>query len=212
LLERERAIVTAIPGTTRDTVSEAFDLEGIPVRLVDTAGVRQSTDVVEALGIERTWKAMADADVTLVVFDGCQPLQQEDHDLWKAAQEQGHCLAVVNKCDLPDQANAQMPAVRVSALTGQGISDLRRAIIELLAPGSGQCVEGEVITTARHELLLSESLEAIQNAERATQFGLPHEMLLLDCYAALRPFDALTGATTADDILNHIFSTFCIGK
>jgi tRNA modification GTPase len=212
LLQQDRAIVTDIPGTTRDTVSESFNLDGIPVRLVDTAGVRQSKDVVESLGIERTWQAMADADVTLVVFDGSQAMMAEDHDLWKTASVQGHCLAVMNKCDLTRLAEPEASFTPVSALTGEGMPELRRAILELLAPGSIEGIESDLITTARHELLLSESLEAIQNAERAVQFGLPHEMLLLDCYAALRPLDALTGATTADDILNHIFSTFCIGK
>ena len=212
LLQQDRAIVTALPGTTRDTVSESIDIEGIPVRLVDTAGVRSSEDIIESMGIERTWKAMADSDVTLVVFDGSQPLTEEDSRLWQSALQQGHCIAVLNKSDLPRLAVEESQAVAVSALTGEGIPHLRRAILAVLAPEAAEGNSGELITTARHELLLSESLEALANAGRAVEFGLPHEMLLLDCYAALRPLDALTGATTADDILNHIFSTFCIGK
>jgi tRNA modification GTPase len=212
LLERDRAIVTPLPGTTRDTVSESMSLQGIPVRLLDTAGVRQSEDLVESLGIERTWQAMADADITLVVIDASAPLTPDDEHLLEVASRQGHCLTVLNKSDLPAVAIPPGPCAKVSALTGDGIEGLRRAVVELLAPGPATSPEDGLITTARHHLLLSESLQAIQNASKAVELGLPHEMLLLDCYAALRPLDALTGATTADDILNRIFSTFCIGK
>lgn len=211
LLGRERAIVTAVPGTTRDTISESLSLEGIPVRLVDTAGVRESADLVESLGIERTWQAMADADITIIVIDGSRDFTPEDRRLLERASTQGRCLTVVNKADLPQAAEVE-GAIRVSALTGEGIGALRGQVVEALGRGSAIPPEDAVITSARQGRLLSESLEAIQNAERAVGFGLPHEMLLLDAYAALRPLDALTGATTADDILNRIFSTFCIGK
>lgn len=211
LLGRERAIVTAVPGTTRDTISESLSLEGIPVRLVDTAGVRESADLVESLGIERTWQAMADADITIIVIDGSRDFTPEDRRLLERASTQGRCLTVVNKADLPQAAEVE-GAIRVSALTGEGIGALRGQVVESLGRGSAIPPEDAVITSARQGRLLSESLEAIQNAERAVGFGLPHEMLLLDAYAALRPLDALTGATTADDILNRIFSTFCIGK
>lgn len=212
LLGQERAIVTPVAGTTRDTVSESLEIEGIPVRLVDTAGVRSSADMVESLGIERTWKAIADSDITLVVIDSSMPLDAQDEDLLGKAEAQGHSLVVLNKCDLPSRMDLPGNMLRASALTGEGIPELRRAIVELLAPGSESGPEGALITSARHERLLSESLEAVQNADRAVGVGLPHELVLLDCYAALRPLDALSGATTADDILNRIFSTFCIGK
>jgi tRNA modification GTPase len=212
LLGQDRAIVTPIAGTTRDTVSESFDLEGIPVRLVDTAGVRDSDDTVESLGIERTWRAIADADITLIVIDASEPLQEQDEALLKRAAEMGRSLIVLNKIDLPSQSLEVVGSHRVSAVEGDGIAELRKVILEVLAPGSTTGSEAVLITTARHERLLSESLEAVLNAERAIGFGLPHEMLLLDFYAALRPLDELSGATTADEILNRIFSTFCIGK
>ncbi len=212
LLGQDRAIVTPIAGTTRDTVSESFDLEGIPVRLVDTAGVRESDDTVESLGIERTWRTIADADITLLVVDSSAPLHEQDMELLNRASELGRSMIVLNKIDLPNLSGDVEGAHRVSATAGEGIAELRKAIVDALAPGSATGAEGVLITTARHQLLLSESLEAIRNAERAVGFGLPHELLLLDCYAALRPLDELSGATTADDILNRIFSTFCIGK
>jgi tRNA modification GTPase len=206
LLEQDRAIVTGIPGTTRDLVSETASIEGIPIRFVDTAGIRTGQDLVENLGIERSYQAMADADVTLVVVDLSAPLLSDDHALIAKAAEQGRHIVVGNKCDLPPVA--QLDALHVSALTGEGIDELRRRI----HPAAAQELESGFITSIRHEQLLRESLEALQQARKAAEFGIPHEMLLLDLYAALRPIDAITGATSADDILNRIFSTFCIGK
>ncbi|HVO99692.1 MAG TPA: tRNA uridine-5-carboxymethylaminomethyl(34) synthesis GTPase MnmE [Bryobacteraceae bacterium] len=202
LLEQDRAIVTDIPGTTRDLVSETASVEGIPIRFVDTAGIREGSDTVETLGIERSFQAMADADLTLVVMDAAAP------DASIAEKVKGKSLLVANKCDLAP-APQGLP---VSALTGEGIHELRRAIVDALAPRGVIEQEGGFITSLRHEQLLRESAEALQQALTANCVGIPHEMLLLDLYAALRPIDAITGATTADDILNRIFSTFCIGK
>lgn len=208
LLEQDRAIVTEIPGTTRDLVSETAAIEGIPVRFVDTAGIRLSQDRVEALGIERSYQAMADADLTIVVIDASTPLEPEDLAIVERAKQQGRFLIAANKCDLVSSAEG----LPVSALTGAGIAALRTAIIDSLAPRGPLEQEGGFITSLRHEQLLKESLEGLDRARQATLTGIPHEMLLLDLYAALRPIDAITGATTADDILNRIFSTFCIGK
>ncbi|HEY6346370.1 MAG TPA: tRNA uridine-5-carboxymethylaminomethyl(34) synthesis GTPase MnmE [Bryobacteraceae bacterium] len=211
LLEQDRAIVTDIPGTTRDLVSETASLDGIPVKFMDTAGIRAGRDPVEKLGIERSYRAMADADLTLVVVDISIPAAPEDLDLIQRAREQGKFLVAANKCDLPRGAGYP-EAYPVSALTGEGIAELRRAIVETLAPRGRLEQEGGFITSLRQERLLKDSREALDQACNATALGIPHEMLLLDLYAALRPIDAITGATTADDILNRIFSTFCIGK
>jgi tRNA modification GTPase len=211
LLEQDRAIVTEIPGTTRDLVSESASLEGIPVRFVDTAGIRAGQDVVEKLGIERSYQAMADADLTLVVVDISEALGTDDLALMEKAREQGRFLIAGNKIDV-QRTQEPHGALPVSALTGQGILELRRAIIDTLAPRGRLEQEGGFITSLRHERLLEESREALDQAATAAALGIPHEMLLLDLYAALRPIDAITGATTADDILNRIFSTFCIGK
>jgi tRNA modification GTPase len=205
LLEQDRAIVTDIPGTTRDLVSETASIGGIPVKLYDTAGIRESSETVEALGIERSFQAIADADLTLVVVDASQPLSQENQSLIARA---GRCLVVGNKCDL----GVCRDELHTSAITGQGIAELRRAILDAVAPKGAFEQETGFITSLRHEQLLRESLEYLENASAAVAAGIPHEMLLLDLYAALRPLDAITGATTADDILNRIFSTFCIGK
>jgi tRNA modification GTPase len=213
LLEQDRAIVTDLPGTTRDLVSEVAAIHGIPVKFVDTAGIRAGQDLVESLGIERSYQAMADADVTLVVVDLAAPVEPGDLALIERAQGQGRSILVGNKidlrpADLPREAALGRDFVPVSALTGEGIEALREAIVPL---GSHEQDSG-FITSIRHAQLLRESREALRQARRAAEFGIPHEMLLLDLYAALRPLDAITGATTADDILNRIFSTFCIGK
>ena len=212
LLEQDRAIVTDIPGTTRDLVSEVATIRGIPVKLVDTAGIRTAEGLVETLGIERSFQAMADADLTLVVVDLSSTIESQDRELMVRAQSQGRTLVVGNKSDLASEARLPEGAIAVSALTGAGIEGLRDATFESIAPGGMAEQETGFITSLRHEQLLRESLGYLAKARGAVTDNIPHEMLLLDLYGALRPIDAITGATTADDILNRIFSTFCIGK
>jgi tRNA modification GTPase len=200
LLEQDRAIVTEIPGTTRDLISESASIGGIPVKLMDTAGIRESSDRIEALGIERSREAIADADLTLVVVDGSKPLSEADRALM-----QGRYILATNKADLGLAVTEGIP---VSAVTGQGIDHLRQAILPQAAAAS----ETGFITSLRQAKCLEEAVLALERAQVAITENIPHEMLLLDLYSALRPIDAVTGATTADDILNRIFSTFCIGK
>jgi tRNA modification GTPase len=212
LLEQDRAIVTDIPGTTRDVVSEVAAIHGIPVKIFDTAGIREGEGLVETLGIERSFQAMADADLTLVVVDLSAPVAAEDHELIARARAQGRWILVGNKCDLPRRAEPMDALQGVSALTGEGIEALREAVFRTVAPAEGAELETGFITSLRQERLLRESLAYLEKASAAVAGNVPHEMLLLDLYGALRPIDAITGATTADDILNRIFSTFCIGK
>jgi tRNA modification GTPase len=214
LLKQDRAIVTAIPGTTRDAVSEMAEFEGIPLRLVDTAGIRETSEVIERLGIARSFEAMSDADLTIVVIDGTANPSGDTEataDLIAKARVQGRFVLVANKCDLPG-FNAKEGQFSVSALTGEGIDALRNAILDRLAPRGELEMQGGFITSVRQENLLSEALLMLEKAQIAAQTGIPHELLMLDLYCALSPIDAITGATTADDILNHIFTTFCIGK
>jgi tRNA modification GTPase len=211
LLNQDRAIVTEIPGTTRDLVSETVELAGIPVRLVDTAGIREGAERIEQLGIERSLAAMADADLVLVVIDGSAPRAADDERLIAEARRHGACLVAVNKCDLaPFHIDAGERAV--SALTGEGIDGLRGAIPAALNSGGAQEAGSGFITSVRHEGLLRESFAMLEKAREAAHADTAHEFLLLDLYGALTPLDAITGATTADDILSQIFSKFCIGK
>lgn len=211
LLEQDRAIVTDIPGTTRDLVSETTALGGIPLKLVDTAGIRHGQGLVETLGIERTFQAVADADLVLLILDLSQEITAEDRELFERLSDR-RPLIVGNKNDLPKRLESPVELIAVSAHTGEGIPALRDMILRRLAPDGLVSPESGSITSIRHAHLLRESLEALRQAARAVEFSIPHEMLLIDLYAALRPVDAITGATTADDILNRIFSTFCIGK
>ena len=237
LVERERAIVTATPGTTRDLVSETVAIGGIPVKLVDTAGIRLALDEAESIGIRKSMEALADADLVLVVFDSSQPLADEDQQL--LSQVEGRASIVVqNKCDLVNHvgtvalgcpaeqtsadrksreiSHADLTArpvqVRTSATTGRGICELRNEILRHVGGDAGVQTETGFLSNLRHQERVRESLMALQAARVAVENKVPHEMLLLDLYNALRALDEITGATTTDDILNLIFSTFCIGK
>jgi tRNA modification GTPase len=214
LIERDRAIVTATPGTTRDLVTERVSLDGIPVELIDTAGLRESTDEAESLGIAKTREAMAEADVVLLVLDATASLHEEDKKTIVALANRPHLL-VVNKSDLaPDAsaANQNSPrALKTSALTGEGIPALRRAILSLVTKES-PVADTALLTNLRQQQAVSKSLSALDRAQQAVAATVPHEMILLDLYESLNALDALTGTTTSDDILNLIFSKFCIGK
>jgi tRNA modification GTPase len=216
LVERERAIVTATPGTTRDLVSETVAVGGIPILLVDTAGIRQALDEAESIGIRKSMEALADADLVLVVLDASQPATAEDNELLRHAAGRP-TIVVGNKCDLGisgqlSVVSGQRSAVHASALTGEGIAELRGEILRHVGGETGAQAEAGFLTNVRHQALVQDSLAALDAATGAVGAKVPHEMLLLDLYNALRPLDAITGATTADDILNLIFSTFCIGK
>jgi tRNA modification GTPase len=217
LVERERAIVTATPGTTRDLVTETVAIGGIPVKLVDTAGIRAALDEAESIGIQKSMEALADADLVLVVTDASQPATAEDERLL-AHIEQRRAIVVANKIDLqsaPKSVGQEYPThtrLSTSALTGEGMDELRAEILHHVSGDDGSSAESGFLTNARHESLVRDSLKALRKAESAVHARIPHEMLLLDLYSALRPLDEITGATTNDDILNLIFSRFCIGK
>jgi tRNA modification GTPase len=213
LLERERAIVTATPGTTRDTVSESLSIEGIPIELVDTAGLRDTSDEAERLGIERSRQAIADADVVLLVADATAPLHDEDARLLSELRESGRpVLRARNKADLLDADGLvdAFPAVLTSAVTGQGVDALREEIVR--TAGAGPAPESAVLTSLRQHQAVAAAVQALETAQSALASSLPHEVLLLDLYTALRALDELTGATTTDDVLALVFSRFCIGK
>ena len=218
LVERDRAIVTATPGTTRDTVTERISLDGIPLELVDTAGLREAAEEVEQLGIQRSREALADAALVVVVLEATQPLNDEERRLL-AAIEGRPAVVAVNKSDLianlpasgrPLPNCAGLPALATSALTGEGIPALRERILALATGGAA--AEPGMLTSLRHQQAIAATLAALADAVQANAESIPHEMILLDLYRALGALDSLTGQTTPDDILNLIFSTFCIGK
>jgi tRNA modification GTPase len=212
LVERERAIVTAAPGTTRDTVTERVSIDGIPVDLVDTAGLREAVDEAERMGIAKSREAMADADVVLLVVDGMAGFGDED----RAVMERYPAMVAWNKSDLAGEVRGSRDEVRdtaipTSAVTGQGIGELRAAIVRAVA-GDGAVREAGMLTNLRQHQAVQAAVRGLDAARAAVDAGIPHEMVLLDLYEALRGLDALTGVTTNEDVLRLIFSKFCIGK
>jgi tRNA modification GTPase len=230
LVERDRAIVTATPGTTRDLVTERVAMEGIPVELIDTAGLRDAGDEAERMGIAKSHEAMADADVVLLVVDGVVGFCDED----RTVMGRGGVLVAWNKWDLvardggdaapgsgPEEEEADPSAalrddkqgvVRTSAVTGEGIAELRAAIVAAVAGDGGGLREAGMLTNLRQHQAVEQALAGLDSARAAVDAGIPHEMVMMDLYEALRGLDALTGATTTEDVLRLIFSKFCIGK
>jgi tRNA modification GTPase len=213
----DRAIVTDIPGTTRDSLSEAISLQGVPVLLTDTAGVRASTDRIETLGVERTRRAMADADLIVLVLDGSQPLTSDDQEVMAEVAESAHIIAL-NKSDLGsfrlegfESVGNASPVIVVSAKTGAGLDDLRAAILKPFA-SYGMQTDGLLITDARHFDLLRRAQQALVSSDDLLEQHMSEELVLVGLYDALRFLGEITGETTPEDVLSQIFTTFCIGK
>ena len=217
LLSSERAIVTDIPGTTRDSLSEVVNIEGIPVLLTDTAGMRESNDPIEHLGIERTRRAVADADLVVVVVDGSQPLGTDDEEIFAELVEAKHIIAL-NKSDLetfgaarPNGLNRALDHVPVSAKTAAGLAELQRAILRPFRAGN-EHDEDFLITSARHFDLLRRAAEALRSSNDVLRHKSSEDLILVGLYDALHFLDEITGETTPEDVLSEIFATFCIGK
>jgi tRNA modification GTPase len=221
LLGRNRAIVHEIAGTTRDAITEALGLEGVPILITDTAGLRVSADHVEAIGVERTRREAADSDLLIVVIDGSQPLTGEDHNALLEAADHRHVIAL-NKSDLDsfcatriaDDLTADCKAlsiVSVSARTGAGLESLRNALIQPFANGHSNS-EGLLITNARHQDLLLRAIDSITTSELLLKQNASEELTLVGLHDALRYLGQISGETTTEQLLGEIFSTFCIGK
>ncbi len=219
LLSQERSIVTEIPGTTRDLVSEFTNMDGVPVRLVDTAGVRRATDRVEQLGVDRSMRAIADADAILLVVDTSQPPSPEDEEL-RERMAGTACIVVMNKADLPAVWSALQraeyagghPFVEVSALLGTNIERLRGAILRHLFGEERPQQDGILVTNLRHCRCLEAAREALGKGAAALRQGLSEEFVLVDLHKGLRQLGMITGETSVEDLLSEIFSRFCIGK
>jgi tRNA modification GTPase len=231
LVQRDRAIVTASPGTTRDTVSERVAIDGIPVDLIDTAGLREAADEAERMGIVRSREAMAEADLVLLVVDATVGETEEDRAVLAQNNNGTHGVIVAwNKSDLQvgglgdakrdadpsatlrDDRRVEISVVRTSALSGEGIAELRATILQTVAGKGGGLRESGLLTNLRQHQAVEQALGGLVAAQAAVARGIPHEMLLLDLYEALRGLGVLSGATTNEDVLRLIFSRFCIGK
>lgn len=215
LVASERAIVTDIPGTTRDVLTESVSLDGVPLRLADTAGVRQAGDRVESIGVSRTFETLADADLALVILDGSGQLDHDDRQVLAKAEAVRH-LVVINKKDLPQTLELGSlngsPRVHLSATTGDGLEELWSAIRSFVGNQRTDLADDFVLTSARQNDAILRAIAALNKACDALHKKVPHEMVLLDLYEGLSALDELTGEVVTDDILDRIFSTFCIGK
>jgi tRNA modification GTPase len=218
LLARDRAIVTEIPGTTRDLVEEVITLAGVPVRLSDTAGLRPAQDRLEELGIKRTRERLSQADLVLYLVDGSLPLDPEARrDLTELKEKPG--LAIINKIDLPQelaepdlQEATHLPLVKTSALTGAGIDNLKQRIVDL-ALGGGLNPAGEMVTQARHHQHLRQCLTCLNRGRNLLMASdAPWELVALELREAIRELGEITGQEVGEDILDRIFAEFCWGK
>lgn len=217
LLGNDRAIITSIAGTTRDSLSELLDIQGVPVLLTDTAGIRESPDAIEHLGIERTRRAIADADLVVFILDGSQSLTKEDEQLLHEVSSCKYLIAL-NKFDLeafnPNLLNGRIEAhktISVSAKTGAGLQHLRVAILEPFFE-SAETYNDFLVTNARHYDLLLRADEALKSSKEQMVARASEELILVGLYDALRSLGEITGETTTEDVLSQIFATFCIGK
>ncbi len=213
LLGQERAIVTEIAGTTRDQIHEKFTINNIPISLIDTAGLRETSDVVESIGVERSKRTIVDADLVLVLLDGSEDLTIEDEKIISQVAEFNHIIAI-NKSDLRQSAitiTDKSNTIRVSAKTGCGLDDLQKAII---APFALQDIDdaGFLVSDARHNDLLLRAKSEIETSVRLIDEKMSEEIILIGLHNAILFLGQVTGETTTEDMLTRIFSTFCIGK
>jgi len=219
LLGEKRAIVTPHAGTTRDFIEESVSIRGIPVRFVDTAGIRESKDPIEKEGIDLVWQQAAAADVVVIVLDGSSPFTAEDHSIVDANRGRNLVVAI-NKCDLtrvldgstlPEELSGR-ELLPISAKTGEGLDALRHAVHDAINRSTGECHSDTVLTNLRHRVALERAHISLRTAEQGLSGGLSPEFIAFDLRESLDILGEVTGQTVTEEVLDRIFSTFCIGK
>ena len=214
LLGYDRAIVTDIPGTTRDTIEEKVRLGGVTLRLIDTAGICCADDAIEKLGVERSMKALKDAQLAIAVVDGSSVASPEDEKIVSEAMTAPKCLVVISKKDLGSAGGFQPPAgvpfVTVSSLTGEGLGELEKAVGDMFPLPAVPA--GEILTNARQADAVSRALESLQAAQNAMDEGVTPDAVLTETEEAMAALGSLTGKNVGEDVTNRIFSRFCVGK
>ena len=219
LLNEQRAIVTPIPGTTRDIIESTINIEGLPLRLMDTAGMRKVKGEVERIGIHLTEKKLANADLSLVVIDQSRPLSKDDLAIIAKCQKE-KALIIINKIDLPSRLNEEelmatidgFSMVRISALTGEGIDNLRKAIRDRVMEGHVDTTSSQIAPNLRHTTALKEASQYFKNAVSHLRGDSPLEIIAMDLHSGLEALGEIIGETTNEEILQKIFSEFCLGK
>lgn len=216
-LETERAIVTDVPGTTRDVIEEWISIQGVPICLVDTAGIRSTDDTVEQIGVRRAKEYMERADIILVVVDQSRPLQEEDRQILETARGR-QALIVLNKEDLQPAFETEelqsygLPILSISASTGAGMGELKDAMLSLAMQQGLTAAQSALLANTRHIELVRQSREALQRALDTIEAGMPVDCAIVDIREAWELLGSITGDTVHDDIIEEIFSRFCLGK
>lgn len=219
LLKENRAIVTDIPGTTRDVIEEVVNIRGIPLVLVDTAGIRETDDIVEKMGVEKSRERFKDADLILLMIDASTGINEDDKEILSLVKGKS-CLIIVNKTDIgKDISNMEIEKnsgnndiVRLSLLTGEGLEDLEEKIETIVYGGNVSGGDELLVTNIRHKNSLEKAARSIEEVFRALDDGLPTDFLAIDIKASLESLGEITGESLSEDLVDQIFSRFCIGK
>ena len=219
LLQEDRAIVTEIPGTTRDTIEEYANIRGIPIKLIDTAGIRETSDIIEYAGVKRSREWLERSDLLLVMLDASEPLTEDDRKLLELTKDK-KSITVLNKIDLTELLDIEQiqkltpdkPIVETSMLTGEGLEDLKTSILDSVIHGESISPDSAIITNVRHRDALRKAKIDIEHALSSLNAAMPPELVAVDLRGALDNLGLIVGETTTDDILDRIFSQFCIGK
>jgi len=219
LVHESKAIVTDIPGTTRDIIEEYVNVRGVPLRLIDTAGIRETEDIVERIGVERSRKALKEADLVLLLLNNSEPLTEEDKRLFEAIEGMD-AIIIVNKTDLPaalpldevkQLANGR-PVITTSLINEEGIEQLEEAIAKLFFQTGIESRDLTYVTNARHIALLNQALQSINDAIDAVQAGLPIDMAQIDIRKTWELLGEIVGDTVSESLIDQLFSQFCLGK
>ena len=213
LLGYDRAIVTEVPGTTRDTVEERVKLGGVMLRLIDTAGIRETEDMVERLGVERSLAAAAQAELVLAVIDGSSESEQGLERILQTAEQARHGIVILSKSDLPQktkQVKSSLPVLHLSSLSGEGLELLEKQIHELFPLPAVPA--GEILTNARQADAVRRAVESMEASLQALEQGRTPDIILTETEAVMQALGELTGSSIRDDITDRIFSRFCVGK
>jgi tRNA modification GTPase len=213
LLGYDRAIVTRIPGTTRDTIEEKLILGGLCLRLTDTAGIRETDDAVESIGVERSRKAMSGADLVIAVIDGSTEPDEEDYEIIRNAEKANKGIVIVSKQDISEtdfSIDTVLPVVRLSSVTGQGMDELERTISEMFP--LPDVPAGEILTNSRHADAAGRALDYMNAAIEAMTEGRTPDIVLTETEGAMQAIGELSGRTVREDITDRIFERFCVGK
>lgn len=221
LLKKDRAIVTDVPGTTRDVIEEYLNIDGLPLRIMDTAGIRHVEDIAEKEGVRRSLDSIQRADLVIAMFDRSEPLKNDDHDIIKKVMNK-NTIIVLNKCDLSSKLDISdirslitqdgLPIQEISATRGNGLDELKAAIVDSCLKDWKEEREGVVISNIRHKTAIEHTIASLRRAEHILKESQPLEFLALELRDALDSLGEIVGVVTKEDILNKIFSDFCIGK